>query len=79
MKLFRVVREEDVSGVSGTGHVADAVEFDNGWVAISWRTDVNSVGIYRSMEDAERIHGHDGRTRFDEIISVGSVNRLARN
>lgn len=35
MKRFHLVRKEDASGVSGTGHVAEGIMFSDGKVVIS--------------------------------------------
>lgn len=64
MKLFIMVRDEDVSGVSGTGIVAEGVEFDDGTTAIRWFGDHRSTVIWSNRDSAEAVHGHDGRTRF---------------
>jgi len=64
MKRFRLVRVEDVSGVSGVGVVAEGVLFATGKVAMSWLTQYTSVSVYDSIADVEAIHGHDGRTRI---------------
>lgn len=65
MKNFYLVRDEDESGVSGTGYVAEGVQFTSGEVVISWLTHTSSVCMYHSMEDMERIHGHGGKTRVE--------------
>jgi hypothetical protein len=62
--LFILVRDEDESGVSGTGVVADGVEFGSGKCALGWRTAVSSVAVYNNIEELEAIHGHDGKTRI---------------
>jgi hypothetical protein len=36
MRLFSLVRDEDVSGISGTGPIAEGVEFTDGSVALRW-------------------------------------------
>ena len=64
-----MIRDEDVSGVSGTGPVGEIVEFESGWVAVSFygfTADVPNVIVYSSLADAEKIHGHAGRTRLVE-------------
>lgn len=58
--LFR--RDEDESGISGTGYVAEGVQFTDGRCAVRWRTDRASVAVYDSIEDVEFIHGHNGKT-----------------
>lgn len=59
---FLLWRDEDVSGVSGTGIVADGCVFPNGKVALAWRGDKPSVIIYDSLADLEAVHGHHGST-----------------
>ena len=61
--LFRLIREVDETGVSGTGHVADGVVWHDGTVAVRWRTDTRSTVVYDSLADVEKIHGHGGKTR----------------
>ena len=62
MRRFYLQRNEDETGVSGTGKVAEGVEFLSGRVSLCWLTDTPSVGIYDSIEDVEIIHGHGGKT-----------------
>ena len=62
MRRFRLVRQEDVSGVSGTGSVAEGVAFSSGKVALHWCGGISSVTVYDSIEEVEAIHGHEGRT-----------------
>jgi len=59
---FLLVREEDETGVSGTGIVAEGVKFTNGQCVLSWLTEFSSVAVYPSDEEIVKIHGHDGRT-----------------
>lgn len=61
--LFTLVRDEDESGVSGTGVVADGVRWPDGHVALHWRTKYTSTAVYESMETLRCIHGHGGKTR----------------
>lgn len=63
MRRFRLIRDEDASGVSGTGFVAEGVHFANGKVVLAWLTQASSLGVYDSMDDLMRIHGHGGKTR----------------
>ena len=62
MKTFRLYRAEDESGVSGTGYVAEGVEFNNGKCALSWLTKHTSVAGYDNIAVLEAIHGHGGKT-----------------
>lgn len=66
IRKFYLNREEDESGVSGTGIVAVGVELPSKRCVIEWiskRTDANSLGIYDNMEDLEKVHGHEGKTK----------------
>jgi hypothetical protein len=65
MRRFRLIRTEDVSGVSGTGVVAEGVAFASGKVALSWCSELPTVTVYDGIGDLERIHGHEGRTRIE--------------
>jgi hypothetical protein len=63
MKAFILHRNEDVSGVSGIGVVAEGVQFTDGKVALRWITgEHRSTVLWDSVESVEKIHGHDGRT-----------------
>lgn len=59
-------RDVDVTGVSGTGHQADIAVFDDGTTVVQWLGDMPSTTVRASFEDAKKIHGHDGKTRFVE-------------
>lgn len=61
MRLFVLERNEDHSGISGTGVVAEGVEYSNGMVALLWKK-AASVSIFRCIKDVETIHGHHGAT-----------------
>jgi hypothetical protein len=89
MRLFELCRVEDESGVSGTGTVAQGVEFDNGWCALTWLTAHTSVAFYTSIQEVEAIHGHNGKTliRFLPLpepghdwrcCACGAVNEACR-
>jgi hypothetical protein len=62
IQTFFLYRWEDVSGVSGTGVVAEGVRFGNGKCAVTWRGPVKSVTVYDSVEEVVRIHLHGGKT-----------------
>lgn len=64
MRRFILLRQEDVSGVSGTGCVAEGAQFTDGTVALRWIVgEHRSTVLWESMESVEAIHGHDGRTQ----------------
>jgi len=63
MRTFELVRGVDVSGVSGTGAVAEGVEFSDGVVVLRWRGDNPSTVVWANLSAALKVHGHDGSTR----------------
>lgn len=65
MRRFYFDRTNDVSGTSGTGTVAEGVQFSDGRVALRWITDdkPGSTVIYDSIDDAQAIHGHGDGTK----------------
>jgi hypothetical protein len=64
-----LVRDEDMTGVSGTGIVAEGVEFtgDPGVVALRWLSDWPTSVVFhdRGIESVEAVHLHDGKTRIE--------------
>lgn len=73
MRLFELHRVEDESGVSGTGVVAQGVEFDNHWCALTWLTTHTSVAFYPSIAEVEAIHGHSGKTILRFLLEPGAA------
>jgi hypothetical protein len=64
MRRFVLDRLSDESGVSGTGFVAEGVEFTDGTVALRWNSDLTSTAIYSNIQDVDMIHGHNGQTQI---------------
>jgi hypothetical protein len=64
MRRFRLFRDVDVSGVSGTGYVAEGVQFTDGSVAIRWYGQWPSTSVWDSAEAMTAVHGHAGTTRI---------------
>lgn len=68
MRRFNLVRRVDESGVSGTGLVAEGVEFSDGTVAMRWKSrEHQSTSIWSSLDDLIAIHGHGGLTTIGWI------------
>lgn len=70
VQVYLLVRAEDVSGVSGTGPVAEAVVFSDGICVLRWLRAGGSTAVYDSLDAAVRIHGHGGATRFVQQAAV---------
>ena len=62
MRRFVLVREHDVSGVSGVGLVAEGVRFSNGVVSLHWLRDPGAIALYDTIGDLLAVHGHNGHT-----------------
>ena len=74
---FALYRHQDVTGVSGTGSVAHGVQFADGQVVIRWLGASPSTVVWASLDDAMKVHGHDGKTHlvwlaaeFPEILQA---------
>jgi len=72
MRRFQLHRDQDVTGVSGTGVVADGVLFPDGAVTIRWRGDRPSTVAWACIEDAFHVHAH-GRHHFARRAGSGAA------
>lgn len=61
-RRWELHRFEDVSGVSGTGKVAEGIEFSNGKCAFTWLSEWPMVITADNLADIRRVHGHGGKT-----------------
>lgn len=77
MRRFLLHRRVDISGVSGTGFVAEGIEFSDGRVVLHWLTGGDGLAIYPSLAEAQRIHGHNGATAFEWIDTETSGRAVA--
>lgn len=64
-RRFRLMRHEDVSGVSGTGPVAEGVQFTDGAVALRWYGDYPTTTVWDGIDSVIAIHGHGGATEVE--------------
>jgi hypothetical protein len=70
VRAFLVIRDEDVTGISGTGIVAEGVEFEDGTTVLRWlkagtaRPDVvkPTTVVHESVDSVIALHGHGGKT-----------------
>jgi len=72
---FALRRTEDVTGVSGTGIVADGVLFPaagKSRAVVRWRGERGSTVVWDHLGHVKEIHGHDGATTI-ELIPVGEL------
>jgi hypothetical protein len=83
---FALHRREDVTGASGTGTVAYGTRFSDGTVGLRWLGDKPSLVVWKSIDDALAVHGHDGRTdvvwlseHFADLAEIeAALQRLAK-
>lgn len=63
VRVFQLVRDVDVTGVSGVGVVADGVIWPDGAVSMRWRGQLRTTVTADCIDDIQTIHGHGGATR----------------
>lgn len=65
-RRFELHRDIDHSGVSGTGIVAEGLEFTDGAVALRWLGRWPSSVVFhdRGIEAVKAVNGHNGSTRI---------------
>lgn len=72
-RCFYLRRTEDVSGVSGTGYVAEGCQFTDGTCVIRWKSEMPTTTVLQSLSNVKSIHGHpdpSGANRT-EVIWIG--------
>ena len=62
-RRFYLDRQEDVTGVSGTGKIAHGVQFTDGSVVLRWIQEP-AYTFFPNIERMIKIHGHDGKTKI---------------
>src|SRR5688572_32930897 len=65
-RRFELHRDSDITGVSGTGVVAEGIAFTDGTVALRWRSEWPTSVVFhdRGVEAVRKVHGHGGSTRL---------------
>jgi hypothetical protein len=71
LRVFQLLRDEDISGVSGVGCVAVGVVFPSGRVVLEWLGARRSFEIFDQIEHVDHVHGHGGKTRV--VFKGGTV------
>lgn len=60
-RRFHLIRHRDVSGVSGTGEVAEGVQRTDGTVVLHWNGRLPATSVWHNGIDAViAVHGHAG-------------------
>lgn len=65
-RRFVLQRHVDETGVSGTGVIAEGIQFSDGVVALRWLTDWPTSVVFhdRGIAAVEKVHGHGGSTEI---------------
>lgn len=72
-RTFEIHRDQDITGLSGTGHVADGVVFPDGTAVVRWHEvggETYERGVrattvmFPNVTAVEALHGHNGATRL---------------
>lgn len=64
MRTFKLYRIKDVSGISGTGWVAEGVEFSDNQVILRW-FNTGAITVFKNMDLLEKIHCGGGTSRVE--------------
>lgn len=73
MRTFHLQRDVDMTGLSGTGRVADGCVFPDGTTVVRWREVEGehyergvraTTVVFPNPEAVEALHGHEGATRL---------------
>lgn len=63
-RRFQMYRHHDVSGVSGTGLIAEGTEYRDGVVSLRWYGEHPSEVWWPSVDEILAVHGHQGATEI---------------
>lgn len=61
-RRFLLIRDRDLSGISGTGVVVEGIEFHDKQCVLSWFGQFHSMEVHPSIEQVIQLHGHGGAT-----------------
>lgn len=62
-RLFALQRDDDPTGMSGTGVIAYGEQLPDGRVLLRWVGPTPSTVVWTSVDDLVHIHSHAGRSR----------------
>ena len=75
-RRFHLFRKVDVSGVSGTGVVAEGAVWSSGAVALHWPGHPRATSVWASIHDVMEAHGHEDATEV-RWLDDGETMRAA--
>lgn len=65
MKYFRLIRNVDIHGNSGTGCVFTGVIFKSGKAVYMWSSEIGTVTVADSITQIENLHEHSGKGKVE--------------
>lgn len=76
IQVFDMIRENDESGISGSGHVASGAIFPDGVTAIRWLTETGSTSTFDTFEDFKKVHvdSHPGNKTQLRMYSLSPAD-----
>jgi hypothetical protein len=79
-RRFWLDRQTDVSGVSGTGEVAEGIQFTDGSVALRWISATPCTAVFDRLDQVAAVHGHGGATsiRWLDPVPLPPYNLMTR-
>lgn len=78
MRRFLLNRAHDNNGISGTGIVAEGLEFTSGKCVLCWYGRIGSITVFDSLGDLLFVHGHGLDTVIEWIDSEHTHGRDRR-
>ncbi len=72
MRRFLLDRSFDATGTSGTGIVAEGIQFSSGHVVIHWLSQLEAINVYGNARVLEQLHGHNGSTEIVWVDEAGA-------
>jgi len=70
MRRFYIQRDEDISETSGTGKVAEGIEWSNGKITLTWLSEYESYEFHQSATALEKIRTHKGKQASTKIVWI---------
>ena len=67
-QVFRLIRNEDETGVFGTGVVLDGIIFPSGQCVVMWRGAAPAITVWQSFDAFKRIHIDSHPNNKTEVI-----------
>ena len=74
LRRFFLLRNKDLSGISGVGRIAEGILFHDGQVVLSWFGRHHTIEVSPTLQDTIDIHGHSGHTVIEWLDEEEGLN-----